>query len=564
MSKQVNVGSTYNAKIFPLQNQQITIDERTVTGADTAGKFVGVCFSGGGSRSLSATLGQMRGLRNLGLLEKTLFISSVSGGSWASSLFTYLPQSITDDDFLGQVVLNPGDLWWIPFDTKADPNNLDYLTPNNMGHVPTRLGFLNDFKVLWELKETYKYPMDELWVRFIGKTVFEPYGLSAVYEDKSDPSYGKPTKFYSLNQAYLKKAILENNPSLGVNDFYLVERNRPFLVVNTSMFKGDKPGSELLPVESTAVGAGIRQAFPNAGPGGRDIGGGLVQPFAFGSVDVQKESGDEVKATVNQRFSLSDISGLSSAAFAEMIQSQHPEFDGIIPRYNYWPVKGVGEPKNASMPYLFADGGNLENTGIMAQLARRVPTIIVFVNCETEIKDKSGVIVVDSQLPPLFGFAPMGDGNQYKKYKDGGIPEKDMVYSGNQVFPYPAFSDLLNNLWSAKQSGGPVIYYQKGLQVLPNSKFNVPGNMPVDVVWVYNSLPEKWWEKLNWKLRAELDADVVQFGDFPHYATITQLKLSPVQVNLLAHMQSWNIIQDEYKIGNTGMTSKQLFESLFN
>ena len=57
---------------------------------------VGLCFSGGGSRALTAALGAYRGLTALGLMEKVSFISSVSGGTWASAAYTYLPSAISD------------------------------------------------------------------------------------------------------------------------------------------------------------------------------------------------------------------------------------------------------------------------------------------------------------------------------------------------------------------------------------------------------------------------------------------------------------------------------------
>ncbi|MBM81437.1 MAG: hypothetical protein CMJ78_12720 [Planctomycetaceae bacterium] len=47
----------------------------------------------------------MNGLRQLvdadgtALLDRVRYISSVSGGSWASVLYTYLPDSISDDEF---------------------------------------------------------------------------------------------------------------------------------------------------------------------------------------------------------------------------------------------------------------------------------------------------------------------------------------------------------------------------------------------------------------------------------------------------------------------------------
>lgn len=569
MTQTTQGGNALTVSYFPLINGQINTDESAITpglsGAGTA--LVGVCFSGGGSRSLSATLGQLRGLDFLGLLDKTLFISSVSGGSWASTLYTFLPKTITDNDFLGEVVPDPNRLWWIPFNYKADSANLNYLTPNNMGNVPSRLGFLQDIEQLVKLKETYHYQMHELWVRLIGKQVFEPFGLSSVIEDKSNPAYGHPAKFYSLNSIYVEKAILARNPQLTLNDFYLTERKRPFLIVNTSMFKDNQKGAELLPVESTAVGCGIRQSFPGGGINGMDIGGGLVQPLGFGGTHVSPLSGNAISVEVPYRFSLSDISGLSSAAFAEAIEARFPAFNGLIPQYNYYPVNGAGEAKNPSTPYMFADGGNLENTGIMALLARNLSRIVVFINCQDEIEEKSThlgkVISVDSQLPPLFGYMPLEGDNGYQKYGEIPPPINAKPFSHNMVFPSSSFQDLLNNLWKAKQSGGPVMYLQRNLQVLENDKFNIRGNYNADVLWVYNSMPQKWWSQLSLPLRAELDGDFVQFGDFPHYNTILQLKLSPAQVNLLAHMHCWNIIQDNIPVSNTGLTSRQIFSQLY-
>ncbi len=40
-----------------------------------------VCFSGGGTRSLAATVGQLRGLVALGLLDQVGYLSCVSGSS---------------------------------------------------------------------------------------------------------------------------------------------------------------------------------------------------------------------------------------------------------------------------------------------------------------------------------------------------------------------------------------------------------------------------------------------------------------------------------------------------
>ena len=50
-----------------------------------------VCFSGGGMRSMVATVGQLRGLAALGVLDRVGYLSSVSGSAWATVPFAFAP-----------------------------------------------------------------------------------------------------------------------------------------------------------------------------------------------------------------------------------------------------------------------------------------------------------------------------------------------------------------------------------------------------------------------------------------------------------------------------------------
>ena len=49
----------------------------------------GLCFSGGGSRALTVTMGVLRALESLKLIPHVDAISSVSGGTWASSIYMF-------------------------------------------------------------------------------------------------------------------------------------------------------------------------------------------------------------------------------------------------------------------------------------------------------------------------------------------------------------------------------------------------------------------------------------------------------------------------------------------
>jgi len=68
---------------------------------------VGVSLSGGGSRALTAGMGQLRALNRLvangqSLLAQVKALSTVSGGSWLGVPFIYLPPgSSSDAAYLG-------------------------------------------------------------------------------------------------------------------------------------------------------------------------------------------------------------------------------------------------------------------------------------------------------------------------------------------------------------------------------------------------------------------------------------------------------------------------------
>src|SRR5688500_12234892 len=71
---------------------------------------LGICFPGGGTRALCATMGQLRGLLSFDFLKSVDYISCVSGGSWASSAFSYYRAGAANDtEFLGKII-DPADI----------------------------------------------------------------------------------------------------------------------------------------------------------------------------------------------------------------------------------------------------------------------------------------------------------------------------------------------------------------------------------------------------------------------------------------------------------------------
>jgi hypothetical protein len=80
---------------------------------------LGIAFSGGGTRSASATIGEIRGLIDNRWFEKVRYMAAVSGGSWAAVPFTYA-------DYDNQTLLGKS---YTPFE--LDRQRLEMRPPDN-------------------------------------------------------------------------------------------------------------------------------------------------------------------------------------------------------------------------------------------------------------------------------------------------------------------------------------------------------------------------------------------------------------------------------------------------
>ena len=370
-------------------------------------------------------MGQLRGLNALGLLGETACISSVSGGTWASLLYTFRSADIDINTFLGEVVENPGDLNWEPHDGVGNARDLSWLAPDSLGQVPGRLGIYTLLKTFIELRKKYQYPYCDLWIRAIGKLILEPFGLAEVDTD------GNPTQYMGYTSEWIQNNPLKLNPgTLSESDFNAapVDSLRPYLITNTSIFADQ---DTLLRYEISAVYQGIGNSVSVSG---ELFGGGYLDTYAFGSGNPEPPSGSQLKVQqMKTRACLADAAGLSSADFSVHLESLIKNADGdisnfgkdlsqstlgneaeavtdllqkdmavaglssvkdvpglgsdfsefskaisgldaLIPRFPYWPVGALeqgGTPE--AQTYRFADGGSLEYTGIISLLQRSCP-----------------------------------------------------------------------------------------------------------------------------------------------------------------------------------------------
>jgi hypothetical protein len=294
---------------------------------DTPGN-VGVCLSGGGSRALSAGMGQLRALSFLqlngrSLLSQTRTLSTVSGGSWVGVTFEYLPAGTADAQYLNDYVPNQGDL--VPDASAGHPpaETLNVLPSGNIGNsIATDLFSVPALAVqaylLYKFKKT---PPNFLWQALIGMHILGPYGLY------SPVSNGLPKSLFSWDQAALAAEVTGPNPALAAEPAHLVAAGaghdpRPFLICNAGMFL-NHPGSTyqyLAPQQFTAFMSGIVGTPDGTDANGKPAGGGGVTSFAFSS-NPTSVAGSAVAVDQSRQCALADIVGTSSAAFAAELEN---------------------------------------------------------------------------------------------------------------------------------------------------------------------------------------------------------------------------------------------------
>lgn len=517
----------------------------------------GVCFSGGGTRAMNCAIGQMKGLQKLGLWDDVGYISAVSGGSWASTIFTYYNKGAASDKELLGTIIHPKDLTM---------EKLKHMPKGFMGEVIPNSLFDDLFKRLGTdlISEGILQKMDFIWIDGVGHTYLKPFGLY-------NPEH---PKYFTLNNE-TRDDIISRNPKLKPSDFITVHHRegdikRPFLVVNSSLLAPSKDlpirnpenlsvfnytplyigSNNPLHVEDKELIFGNKVTY--------HAGGGFVEPFGFGS-DLLRSQNRQLKSGManplrvklaRKRFEAVDATGTSSAAFGAIVSSNillqlssdvllGYSLNHLIPEEEYWPISKEGVIQNAEK-YRFTDGGNLENYGLITLLQRGVKKIVVFINTNTPITinlDPSEncpplANQIDSDLFPLFGYKY---GNQIH----------------NKVFAKDDFNLVYDGLSTAKKEGRSVMT-KTNLTTVKNDWWGIPKGHQVEILWVYNETVPEWQNQLPDPVKHEICLGPKgKFVDFPLYKLIGEngitkgISLTKPQVNLLYQLSAWNVYSNK-------------------
>jgi|SRR5271166_1713554 len=589
-------GNSYQANLYPAVEQQ---GATSPVGA--------VCFSGGGSRALTCALGQLSALSSPtgpnqeSLLQNFSFISSVSGGSWASVLYTFLPPGFSDAEFL----ISPSS------PASLTQSGMQSMSANCLGSVPQQFSLERVSDFLYQLYQWGFFDVlgpdvrSWFWIAGVGEFVLKPFGLyTATYSQ--DAPYLLPAGPFSVSPEYVKENLVPKNPGLGSVPFYTVAAGRLPLIVNLNLLNGDYGADPpQMPVQATAVSTGS----PGSTPSGSIVAGGSVDSFAFSSTLDGAGPGGEASVTIDRWNSLCDIAGCSSAFFAEyllqyigklvddivsaiaakygltpfeqgalkLLLSAFVDLAGeeVIPAYNYWPLGEVEESDPANIVYGFSDGGDFDNTGILGALAQtNANRIIAFTNSEVPISKVNYAYFVDPSLPLLFGsYYPSTDDAQPYQSFGGMNPDEPMSYA--QVFDNAngELDALCAGLYNAS-CGGPnkdadlgtySAFFTQTLTTVTNPVAGITGGRQVTVLWVYNNRVNDWQSQITDSgLLADLksgqanqasNGNPIQGGsatgslaNFPYYYTGEQIYLDPEGVNILAQLAAWNVQQAQTEI----------------
>ncbi|MEM6722008.1 MAG: hypothetical protein AAF611_21955 [Bacteroidota bacterium] len=517
----------------------------------------GVCFSGGGTRAMNCAIGQMKGLQKLGLWNDIGYISAVSGGSWASTIFTYYQEGAASDEQLLGTIMAP---------EKITLDNLNQMPKGFMGEVITKSLFDNLFERLGLdlISHGILQEMDFIWIDGIGHTYLKPFGLY-------DP---KHPKYFTLNEI-IRDDIIKRNPKLDASDFIMVHSRkgdikRPFLVVNSSVLGPNKD----LPIRNpenlsvfnyTPLYIGSNVALDVTDKeliSKREVnfltGGGFIEPFGFGSkvlssqdTQLKPNEANPIRVELrHKRFQAVDATGTSSAAFGAIVSSNlllqlssdillGYSLDHLIPEEEYWPISRNGVIQKAEK-YRFTDGGNLENYGLITLLQRDLKKIVVFINTNVPITVD---LMPSATCPPL---PSQIDSDLYPLF---GYPTGNQIH--NQVFSKDDFITVYKGLSDAKKAGKTVMV-KTNLTTVYNKWWGIPAGQNVEILWVYNETVPEWQNKLQAPVLNEIcQGPNGKFPDFPLYKLIGEngllkgISFTTAQVNLLYQLSAWNVYSNK-------------------
>lgn len=495
-------------------------------------KDIGLCFSGGGPRSFSATLGYIRALHKLNVLKDVKYVSTVSGATWTWIPYTFLNSDANEEKFIGYDIF--GDL-----DKKLTMKDINYTDEKYLGNSLISKAYnFQLFKYVYDaLINLDCGEKSRIWAYMLGKILLEPYGLL-------------DTNFFAPNQ---KIADIFNENPLNTNQKYKLPYNnqRPFIITNTGVVKPDKRGTltntdfNLIEMTPLCVGTLSKLKTDDGNYGGHYMNSYSFNPDQF---QMKENNIGEVKLLAKNNlnnisyFNLFDMMGSSSTAYG--IITDLLGISDVNPSY-----KLVDTEKNNVKSFDCIDGGVLDNTGILPMLQRQVKNIVLFVNTNNCINvsdnDEEMTKSIDIMLRQLF----LGDEEVDKQYYFCYFE----YICDLQVFEKERWKEFLNKMRHNIRENDIAYVELKKLKVLKNDNYHLSEYIidKLQIIYLY--------ETEDWK-NNRLSKDVQEYmkkseiKNFPYYNTIFEnngwiekelIALTAPEVNLLSDLTYYNMMNNK-------------------
>lgn len=485
----------YNTKRLFGDNYKYVFPEEGIVDKENAA----ICISGGGMRSLVCANGYFTFLNRYNLLDNISYLSSVSGGSWFSGIYTF------SDIYFGDYK-NPEDLTMF---------NLYASNFNNAFFVPNVCVNISITQILQQSKNRCS-SLNKIWIEAVNKCILNRFGL-----------------FDKVCVESMERAI-ELNTKYNTDRYIAPLLNRPFWICCSAILANN--GN--VTIAMTPMYTGLPKTINYKE---YSIGNYYIETSGFGCLfDEDSVKFDKTVSIFGfNEFRIADMMGTSSAAFAELVDILNEDglfiysqkLKHIVPQYTIANFTNKIEYVDVNI----VDGERSNNTAILPLLARGCKKICMF-NNNIDLSDGIDVLknplsyYCNTCLLELFG---MCDNNCYFYPR---------VNDKVQVFETKYWQLLYDQFQQCIENGGPVYCHVK-IPVMENKHNAIKGGYDVELL-IYLLYPsELFLSRLNHQIRSEIRKDGI-FENFPTYKTMFQniesvLELSREQINLLHYYTQW-------------------------
>eukprot|EP00437_Effrenium_voratum_P004440 CAMPEP_0181432902 /NCGR_PEP_ID=MMETSP1110-20121109/19011_1 /TAXON_ID=174948 /ORGANISM="Symbiodinium sp., Strain CCMP421" /LENGTH=664 /DNA_ID=CAMNT_0023556329 /DNA_START=53 /DNA_END=2047 /DNA_ORIENTATION=- len=563
---------------------------------------VALAMRGGGARSMAGVTGQVRALKNMGLLDEVDQIVAISGTNWAMAPYLFA-KGFTSEELLGQVL---------------DPATLtpEFLANNFNGELAASAA--NPIANPVVNASLQNSPNEEFYVQLIGATYLCRFGLNAALPPGACPSNSNKNQIWAENRLQLK-GIKFRNQKLDLAGALTIQRTKikSYIagatliapegytpdrdnIVATRMspdFSGSPFYADCRTANFTPLNTPLFQNLTDLDD--VVVGGGLVESFAFTSTEVPvRDKGQAGKTLMAYAkwledntdnaavLTLQDAVGIASSVLSLAPWTVGPSKSlatfllgtvfgrdvniladdplAYTARRPYWPVGTKKFGDTGLQDYYLGDQGSLENHGVLEAIRSGATCVISLLNsnqeldasvfnCSTKVVNFTRLQEVAAESPPLYDLFGLALDNPVLPVPVPFLEFAGFDYSNNQVFDT---QDLFPIICEATQKrdllGQPATVYSTDLVTLENKFWGIKAGKKVNILWVFTEkttnfealLPEATRESINNGTYDTPGGPAWPFlGTFFPSASGDPSALSPSQANLYAAQTEWSLTQ---------------------